>query len=87
MKMTIKEINQSIGGLTKTTKLDYLSYSIPSKECKTGGKLRKVKNSICSDCYAYDRGMYLLYKKSIDKAQYNRFNILLNDINSWEKNF
>ena len=47
-----------------------LSYSLPAWECKTGSKLRKVKNSVCSMCYAL-KGNYTRYK-AIKAAQYRR---------------
>lgn len=45
------------GGLSQTSKMPCPSYSIPADRCKTGGKLRRVNNSTCSDCYAC-KGFY-----------------------------
>ena len=50
--MLKKEAKQITGSLTKTSKMPGLSYSLPAWECKTGAKLRKVKNSVCASCYA-----------------------------------
>ena len=47
-----------------------LSYSLPAWECKTGSKLRKIKGSVCSMCYAL-KGNYTRYK-AIKEAQYRR---------------
>jgi len=47
-----------------------LSYSLPAWECKTGSKLRKVKGSVCSMCYAL-KGNYTRYP-AIKAAQYRR---------------
>ena len=47
-----------------------LSYSLPAWECKTGSKLRKIKGSVCSMCYAL-KGNYTRYK-AIKAAQYRR---------------
>jgi len=56
--------------MTRTSKMPGLSYSLPAWECKTGSKLRKVKNSVCSMCYAL-KGNYTRYK-AIKAAQYVR---------------
>ena len=56
--------------MTRTSKKPGLSYSLPAWECKTGSKLRKVKNSVCSMCYAL-KGNYTRYK-AIKAAQYVR---------------
>jgi hypothetical protein len=58
------------GGLTATTKMPTLSYSLPAKECKQGAKLRKIKGSVCSTCYA-QKGNYIRYP-AISIAQYRR---------------
>jgi hypothetical protein len=44
-------------------------YSIPATSCITGGKLRKVKGSTCSKCYAL-KGRYVF--PSVQKALRNR---------------
>ena len=43
--------------LSNTSKMPGKSYSIPAQFCNTGGKLQKVKGSVCNDCYAL-KGMY-----------------------------
>lgn len=48
-----------VGGLSNTTKMPGYSYGIPAAACKTGGKLRQVKGSICSKCYAH-KGFYVM---------------------------
>ena len=52
-----------------------LSYSLPAWECITGAKLRKVKNSVCSGCYAL-KGNYTRYP-AIKAAQYYRLASLM----------
>lgn len=54
---SLKEDWQIVGGLSKTTKMPCFSFNLPAKHCKTGTKLRKVKNSTCSKCYAM-KGFY-----------------------------
>jgi hypothetical protein len=46
-----------VGGLSSPSKMPCYSFSIPASRCKVGKKLRKVKNSICSICYAL-KGRY-----------------------------
>ena len=68
--MNIKEAQAITGSMTRTFKMPGLSYSLPAWECKTGSKLRKIKNSVCSACYAL-KGNYTRYK-AIKAAQYVR---------------
>ena len=68
---TLKQASEIIGGYTVTSKMPTISYSISAKDCKTGSKLRKIKNSVCSDCYAL-KGNYVRYAKNIEKAQNKR---------------
>ena len=72
--MKIKEAKAITGSMTRTSKMPGLSYSLPAWECKTGSKLRKVKNSVCSMCYAL-KGNYTRYK-AIKAAQYVRLDSL-----------
>ena len=68
--MNIKEAQAITGSMTRTSKMPGLSYSLPAWECKSGSKLRKIKNSVCSACYAL-KGNYTRYK-AIKAAQYVR---------------
>lgn len=62
-KMTIAEKTELQAALaitytlSKPSKMPCFSYNIPAKYCKTGSKLRSVKNSVCSFCYAL-KGRY-----------------------------
>ena len=58
-----------VGGLSKPGKMPGWSIGIPAKECKTGSKLRKVKGSVCDDCYAL-KGCYVF--AVVQAAQYKR---------------
>ena len=51
-----------------------LSYSLPAWECQVGSKLRTVKGSVCSGCYAL-KGNYTRYP-AIKAAQYYRLQSL-----------
>lgn len=55
--MTTKEALEIVGGLSKPSKMPGYGWSIPAKRCKTGGKLRNVKGSVCKHCYAL-KGRY-----------------------------
>jgi hypothetical protein len=54
---TISSLMESVGGLSAPSKMPCHSYSIPARRCKVGKKMRKVKGSICSICYAL-KGRY-----------------------------
>ena len=56
--MKVKDIESSIGTLSAPSKMPCYSFSISAKLCITGQKLRNVKNSICSKCYAL-KGRYV----------------------------
>jgi hypothetical protein len=79
--MKVKEAAAITGSMTRTSKMPGLSYSLPAWECKTGSKLRKIKNSVCSMCYAL-KGNYTRYK-AIKAAQYVRLKSLQNEL--WTK--
>ena len=76
--MKIIDAKKITGSLTRTSKMPGLSYSLPAWECKTGSKLRKIKNSVCSMCYAL-KGNYTRYK-AIKAAQYVRLDSLKNSL-------
>ena len=67
--MNTKEAWALIGGLSKPSKMPGWSIGIPAKECKTGKKLRQIKNSVCEGCYAL-KGCYVF--KVVQEAQYKR---------------
>ena len=58
-----------VGGLSKPSKMPGWAYGLPAKECKTGSKLRQVKDSVCYNCYAL-KGCYVF--KVVQDAQYRR---------------
>ena len=72
--MKIKEAEAITHTLSKPGKMPGFAYSTPAHECKTGTKLRAVPNSVCSKCYAFERGRYR-FQNVID-AQYKRFRSL-----------
>jgi len=80
--MKIKELENLVGTLSKTSKMPSYSYSLPAEECKTGKKLAKIEGSTCSNCYAL-KGFYRM--PNVKKALYNRLN-KLNENPFWEFN-
>jgi hypothetical protein len=72
--MLIKEAIKITGGLTYTSKMPGPSYNTPASRCLTGAKLRKVKNSVCSSCYAL-KGNYKRFPK-VEEALERRFKSL-----------
>ena len=72
--MLKKEANKITGGLTYTTKMPGPSYNTPASRCLTGAKLRNVKNSVCSSCYAL-KGNYKRFPK-VEEALERRFQSL-----------
>ena len=67
--MNAQERKKITGGLSKPSKMPGHAYGLPAKECKTGGKLQKVKGSTCYGCYAL-KGCYVF--KVVQDAQYKR---------------
>lgn len=69
MKAIYKQAWDRVGGLSSPSKMPCFGYSLPARECQTGGKLREVEGSTCFRCYAY-RGNYMFPK--IQAALYRR---------------
>ena len=80
MAQSIVTLNHAVGGLTRTSKMPWLSYSLSPKHCKTGSALRKVPGSVCSKCYAC-KGMYVF--PVAKAAQKKRRQILLSNPEFW----
>ena len=72
--MKVRDAVKITGSMTRTSKMPGLSYSLPAWECQVGSKLRAVKGSVCSGCYAL-KGNYTRYP-NIKKAQYYRLQSL-----------
>ena len=62
---TLKKARELTGGgiTSKNKKMPFYNYDLSAWDCKKGSQLRKVKNSVCSDCYAM-KGNYLQYKNA-----------------------
>jgi hypothetical protein len=72
--MKVEDAVKITGSMTRTSKMPGLSYSLPAWECQVGSKLRAVKGSVCSGCYAL-KGNYTRYP-AIKAAQYYRLQAL-----------
>ena len=73
--MKVLEAKKITGSMTRTSKMPGLRYSLPAWECQVGKKLRAVKGSVCSGCYAL-KGTYTRYP-AIKAAQYYRLASLM----------
>lgn len=62
-----------VGGLSKPSKMPGMAWSISADKCHIGSKLRNVKNSTCSHCYA-KKGRYVF--KNTQKAMQRRLDKL-----------
>lgn len=58
-----------IGSLSQPSKMPWFSYSTSAFDCQTGSKLREIKGSVCSSCYAC-KGQYRF--SNVRKAQDKR---------------
>jgi len=66
---TLKEAKKNVGGLSNPSKMPGYGYGLSAFECDTGSKLRLIKNSTCSMCYAL-KGRYTF--KGVKAAHANR---------------
>lgn len=50
--MEYKEALELVGGVSMPSKMPWIGWSTSAFACKVGTKLREVKDSVCSSCYA-----------------------------------
>lgn len=92
--LTVKKANQITGGgiSNRNKKMPGHTYGLSAWKCKTGGKMQKIKGSVCYNCYAM--GANYLYP-SVKKGHANRLRSINNKtwvegmiflINRYEKN-
>lgn len=72
---TAKQAEAITHTLSTPSKMPCHGYSTPASRCITGGKLRKVANTICSVCYAL-KGRYVF--PNVLDAMEKRFQSLFN---------
>ena len=77
---SIKQAEESVGGLSAPSKMPTYAWSISAKRCNIGSKLAKVEGSVCNKCYAL-KGMYQFpqTQNALEK-RYNKWN---NDRYTW----
>ena len=80
-RLTLKDIEGQIGSLSKPSKMPCHGYSLPATECKRGSILRKLKNSVCSGCYAL-KNRYMF--NNVQTALHKRLDALLSDTFTWQ---
>ena len=56
----LTDAREYVGGLSNPSKIPGKANGLPAQKCNVGGKLRQIEGSTCFDCYAYDRGMYVM---------------------------
>ncbi len=71
---SVKQAREITGGISNPSKMPGHSFSIPARRCATGSKLRKVKGSVCSMCYAL-KGNYVRFP-NVEKALEKRYQLL-----------
>lgn len=80
MFTTLKSAKEAVSLTDRNTKMPGSAFSSSAKHCKVGGKLVKIKGSICSGCYALriqkmrpsvDKGWIANYEKSVDLISTN----------------
>ena len=67
--MNLKDAKLLVGGLSNPSKMPGYGYGLSAFECATGSKLRMVKGSTCSHCYAL-KGRYIF--PGVKQAHANR---------------
>lgn len=76
------EIQEALGGgFSEPKKMPNATYSLPTHMCMRGGKLRRVKGSVCEGCYAHDKGHYPL--NNVQRHLLRNFSALKNDPQRW----
>lgn len=69
-ELTLDQLKALTGGLSSPGKMPCHGYSLPARECKTGGRLREVAGSTCHGCYAF-KGRYAF--GNVQAALYRRY--------------
>lgn len=80
--MTKQEVMSLVGGLSSPSKMPGHGYSISAAKCNVGSKLRKVKGSVCSHCYAC-KGRYVF--PNVQNAMQKRYDSMA-DLTQWTFN-
>lgn len=68
-KWSTSDLDDYVGGLSRPSKMPGWAFSLPAAECRTGSRLRTVKDSVCQGCYAM-KGRYPF--PGVQRAMYRR---------------
>lgn len=79
---TLPAIERAVGGLTRTTKMPGLSYSLSARDCNVGRELRQVEGSVCERCYAMKGN----YQRPCVVSAHARRKQALKSIRQWTEN-
>lgn len=77
----LTDARAAVGGLSDPSKMPGRSYNLPARECNVGSDLRKLKGSVCFECYAM-KGRYNF--SNVQNALYRRLNTI--DSPTWVQN-
>ena len=77
---SLKEAEESVGGLSAPSKMPSYAWSISAKRCDMGSKLAKIEGSVCNKCYAL-KGRYMF--GNTQDALERRYNAWSNDRDTW----
>lgn len=78
--LAVRKVAEPVGGFSEPSKMPWLGWSIPTRYCKTGGKLRREEGTVCSRCYAHS-GNYGW--PSVQLALDRRYRIMRRDVVRW----
>ena len=73
---SMKEAQLHIRSLSNPSKMNTYGYSISAHKCNVGGKLSKIKGSVCYLCYA-KKGRYVF--EAVQKCMAMRLDLINND--------
>ena len=73
---SLKEAENTIGGLSSPSKMPSYGWSISARRCNTGSKLAKKEGTVCYNCYAL-KGRYMF--NNVQGALERRFNAWSDD--------
>ena len=80
MIKTLTQAKEIVGGLSSPSKMPGRAYSLPAQRCITGQKLAKIPGTVCSHCYADNRGNYRF--KNVKKALEKRYQLTMRAANA-----
>jgi hypothetical protein len=80
ISMSLPVLEEAVGGLSRPSKMPWLSYSLPATRCKVGSRLRSVAGSTCAACYAC-KGRYTF--RNVQDALTRRMEAVDSGLSRW----